>query len=121
MQKILDEIRKAHQLLDLVCDWDGDDAEKADLESFNEAMIFMHNIAKDVENIIIPDIGLCRDGSVDIDFNNLPIKAGLLINFEKNRIGYFGEANDTIEDTIKGSQLDYEVISQWLKKHMVEH
>jgi hypothetical protein len=117
MEELLLEIRKAYALLDFEADWDEDGALPADPLIFNQAMLFIHLLAYNVPDIVVPEISLCKDASIDFSFRNKANRYELLVNVKDNDITCYGYRNPEGGDTIKNAVLTDLV--EWCKYYMI--
>jgi hypothetical protein len=116
MLAILEKIRKSFEILKLEDDWDDDGAMKANLNVFNKAMVFIHLLIAKVDNLSVPEIDLCRDGSIDFDFRNKDYR--LLVNVQVDHISCYGDNGDN-GNVIKSPDITMDIIVEWCHKFMV--
>lgn len=117
MYNILRKIQESYRILELEEDWDSDGALKADPKIFNEAMIFIHTLLSKVENICTPTINLCRDASIDFEFNHN--QYGLLVNISDRGICCYGD-NGNNEDVIKFNNGTVQDLAVWCVNHLTK-
>lgn len=93
---------------------------------FGKSMNFLLNLAMEVDNIVVPTIMVCNDGSIDISFSR-EIKYDQflirsLINIKENEYSFYCAINDhssnkktsVISGTITGHALDADLLN-WIK------
>ena len=87
-------IQHSFRFLDLENGWDGEDADTVNFIAFNNAHIILHKLIKEsiTRNIQleIPEINLCRDGSIDIDWS-LENGYQFLINVTDKGFALYGD------------------------------
>ncbi|MFA7717743.1 MAG: hypothetical protein WC875_03425 [Candidatus Absconditabacterales bacterium] len=120
MNKILKEIQKSFDLLDLKKNWDGKGALPMDKEIYIKALHFILKIVDAIEGDTEEfEINLCPDGSVDLNFH--PRNARLSIQVHRNGVSYEGGGPHK-DDKIKvinssGGYVSSEIID-WLERNL---
>ena len=120
---ILDEINESKSLLNLLDDWDGEDAVGCNPvildRAINILLKYSQNVLKYHNAVIFPpEINLAKDGSIDLEGrNNNMIFLFNIVNSEKLEIEYYG--NDLNSKTvIKGVLENYSInrtLSFWMQ------
>ena len=120
---ILDEINDSKRLLNLLDDWDDEDAVGCNPvildRAINLLLKYSQNVLKYHNSVIFPpEINLGKDGSIDLEWRNENlIFLFNIINSEKFEIEYYG--NDLKSKTvIKGTLEDYSInrtLSFWMQ------
>jgi hypothetical protein len=117
------EIYRSFELLDLEDDWDnnGDGAIKLSTTVFNKAMFLLFQIIGECgENIVVPEINLCPNNSIDFSFRDYTGDIGLLINVRETGYGYYGKnkfTNEEIERSLSFHYTQFE-LNQFIKNNL---
>ena len=124
LEKIIEESKS---ILNLKENWDDEGALPVDEELYYKSLYILkkyYRFSDHSSEIKLPQISLCRDGSIDLYWNDLQWSNSLLVNVSKKDnkfdICYYGDKiiNNIISDVIRGNieenQLSYHILI-WIK------
>lgn len=82
---------KLNQLFELERGWDDEDALILTEEVYTSSLNFLNKLYLEIPNLIIPEINLCKDGTIDFSFRAENFR--LLINISDINIRWYGDNN----------------------------
>ncbi len=121
MRELLKEIENSFRYLSYEKSWDDEGAEPMNLKAYCRAMELLFRMNNEIGEIQTPHIGLCSDGSIDIEFSKWG-SVILLINITDKYISWFGDdldGNIVNDKRIGDAVIGYE-LSKWIKAKLLK-